>query len=175
MAAGYTLKMPSEEKRIKSKSEFLTEMATLLGGFCAEKLIFKEITTGASNDLERASDLARRIVKEYGMSSLGPVSFGGQDELVFLGREISEQRRYSEKVATEIDREVSKLIREAEYQASKILAKKKSVLKRIAETLIEKETIEKEEFDRLINGKKEKTSRPSTKKEKSVKVSGERA
>jgi len=174
MAAGYTLKMPAEEKRIKSKTEFLAEMATLLGGYCAERMKFGEITTGASNDLERASDLARRMVKEYGMSFLGPVSFGGQDELIFLGREISEQRRYSEKIATEIDKEVSKFIKEAEDRASKILAKKKAVLEKIAGTLIEKETIEKEEFDRLINSKKNKTPKPSTKKEKSVKVSGER-
>jgi len=152
----------------------LTEMATLLGGYCAERLKFGEITTGASNDLERASDLARRIVKEYGMSSLGPVSFGGQDELIFLGREISEQRRYSEKVATEIDREVSKLIKEAEDRASKILSKKKHVLEKIALTLIEKETIEKEEFDKLINNRKDKTLKRSTKREKSVRVSGER-
>ena len=149
-------------------------MATLLGGYCAERLKFGEITTGASNDLERASDLARRIVKEYGMSSLGPVSFGGQDELIFLGREISEQRRYSEKVATEIDREVSKLIKEAEDRASKILSKKKHVLEKIALTLIEKETIEKEEFDKLINNRKDKTLKRSTKREKSVRVSGER-
>jgi cell division protease FtsH len=108
------------------------------------------------------------------MSSLGPVSFGGQDELVFLGREISEQRNYSEKVATEIDREVSKLIREAEDRANKILLKKKVMLEKIAETLVEKETIEKEEFDKLIIAKKEKRTKPSTKKEKSVKVSGER-
>ncbi|MCX6760823.1 MAG: ATP-dependent zinc metalloprotease FtsH [Candidatus Nealsonbacteria bacterium] len=174
MAAGYTLKMPVEEKKIKSKKEFLTELATLLGGYCAERIKFGEITTGSSNDLERASDLARRIVKDYGMSSLGPVSFGGQNELVFLGREISEQRRYSEKVATEIDREVAKLIKEAEERANKILIKKKAMLEKIAETLIEKETIEKEEFDNLINAKKERASKPSTKKEKSVKVSGER-
>lgn len=175
MAAGYTLKMPSEEKRMKSKSEFLAEMATLLGGYCAEKMKFGEMTTGAGNDLERASDLARRIVKEYGMSSLGPISFGGRDELVFLGREISEQRNYSEKVATEIDKEVSRLIKDAEERANKILIRKKAVLEKIAETLIKEETIEKEEFDKIIGSKKEKSGKHSTKKEKSVKVSGERA
>jgi cell division protease FtsH len=164
MAAGYTLKMPAEEKKIKSKTEFSTELATLLGGYCAEKIKFGEITTGSSNDLERASDLARRIVKDYGMSSLGPVSFGGQDELVFLGREISEQRRYSEKVAVEIDKEVAKLIKEAEERANKILVGKKAVLEKIAETLIEKETIEKEEFDKLIKDKKENKPGPRQKK-----------
>ncbi|MBU3895975.1 ATP-dependent zinc metalloprotease FtsH [Patescibacteria group bacterium] len=150
MAAGYTLQMPSEEKRIKSKTEFLAEMATLLGGYSAERLAFKEITTGASNDLIRASDLARKLVKEYGMSALGPVSFGEKDDMVFLGREISEQRNYSEKVASEIDGEVDKFIRSAEKQATSILTKKRKLLDKLAKTLMEKETIEREEFEKII-------------------------
>jgi len=150
MAAGYTLKMPIEERRIKTKGEFLAEMATLLGGYCAERLKFKEITTGASNDLKRASAMARKLVKEYGMSALGPVSFGEKEELVFLGKEISEQRNYSEKVAFKIDKEVEKFIKAAEKEALKVLSKKKVLLEKIAQTLITKETIEKEEFDRLI-------------------------
>jgi cell division protease FtsH len=150
MAAGYTLQMPSEERKIKSKTEFLAEMATLLGGYCAERIIFKEMTTGASNDLTRASDLARKLVKEYGMSALGPVSFGEKEELVFLGKEISEQRNYSEKVAALIDEEVEKFIRNAEKQATDILSKRKKLLGKIAKTLIEKETIEREEFEKLI-------------------------
>jgi len=150
MAAGYTLKMPVEEKRIKTKKEFLAELATLLGGYCAEKVRFKEITTGASNDLEVASNLARKLVKEYGMSPLGPISFGEKEELVFLGKEISEQRNYSEKVATEIDKEVERFIKNAESTATKILMQKKKMLHKIAKTLIEKETIEKEEFEKLI-------------------------
>lgn len=158
MAAGYTLKMPSEERKIKSKSEFLAEMATLLGGYCAEKIKFREITTGAANDLERASDLARKLVKEYGMSSLGPISFGENEELVFLGKEISGQRNYSEKVAAQIDEEVQKFIKDAESQAIKILSKKKKLLDKIGKTLIEKETIEREEFERLI-GKRERNKR----------------
>jgi len=154
IAAGYTLKMPAEEKQIKTKKEFLAELATLLGGYCAERIKFKEITTGASNDLIRASDLARKLVKEYGMSALGPVSFGEKEELVFLGREISEQRNYSEKVAAKIDKEVEKFIKNAEREATKVLTKKKNLLEKIARTLIEKETIEREEFESLINGKK---------------------
>jgi len=150
LAAGYTLKMPKEERKIKTKSEFLAEMATLLGGYCAEKLKFGEITTGAANDLERASELARKLVKEYGMSSLGPVSFGEKEELVFLGKEISEQRNYSEKVAAEIDKEVSKFIKNAEGQARKILLKKKNLLDKVAKILIVKETIERGEFEKLI-------------------------
>jgi len=172
MAAGYTLKMPAEERKIIKKSEFLAELATLLGGYCAEKLKFGDITTGAANDLERASDLARRLVKEYGMSSLGPVAFGEKEELVFLGKEIGEQRNYSEKVAAQIDKEVAKFIKDAQNQAEKILNKKRHMLEKIARTLIEKETIEKEEFEELIK-KRNKTpeiKRPLTKGNKLLKV-----
>ncbi len=164
MAAGYTLKMPTEERRIKTKTEFLAEMATLLGGYCAEKLKFKEITTGAANDLERASDLARKLVKEYGMSPLGPISFGEKEELVFLGKEISEQRNYSEKVAAQIDKEVEKFVKNAEKDARKILLKRKKLLDKIAETLIEKETIEREEFESLIKESKKEKKRTKSKK-----------
>ncbi len=152
LAAGYTLKMPVEERRIKKKSEFVSEMATLLGGYCAEKLKFDEITTGAANDLEKASLLARKLVKEYGMSSLGPVSFGEKEELVFLGREISEQRNYSEEIAAKIDKEVSRFIEEAQKAAQKILTKRRKLLDKIAQALIEKETIEREEFENLMRG-----------------------
>jgi len=172
IAAGYTIKMPIEEKKIKAKSEFLAEIATLLGGYCAEKLKFGEITTGAANDLEKASELARKLVKEYGMSPLGPVSFGEKEELVFLGKEIGEQRNYSEKVAAQIDKEVTKFIKDAECRAEKVLTKKKKLLEKIAKTLIEKETIEREEFEELIKGrfKSPEIKKPLTKKEKSLKV-----
>ena len=153
-AAGYTLKVPDKETRMKTKTSFLAEISTLLGGYCAEKLTFKEVTTGASNDLERASTLARKLVKEYGMSSLGPISFGEKDELVFLGKEISEQRNYSEKVAIQIDEEVEKFIKIAEKEAMKILSKRKKLLAKIAGVLIEKETIEREEFEELMGEKK---------------------
>ncbi len=170
-AAGYTLKMPKEERKIKTKSEFLAEMATLLGGYCAEKLKFGEITTGAANDLERASELARKLVKEYGMSSLGPVSFGEKEELVFLGKEISEQRNYSEKVAAQIDKEVSKFIKNAEGQARKILLKKKKLLEKVAKILIAKETIERGEFEKLTGrGTEIKPKKLLIKKGKSIKV-----
>jgi cell division protease FtsH len=173
MAAGYTLKAPREERRIKTKSAFLAEMATSLGGYCAEKLKFGEITTGAANDLERATELARRLVKEYGMSSLGPVSFGERMGSMFLGRELAEYRNYSEKVAAKIDKEVEKFVRRAEETAARILAKKKNLLEMVAKTLIEKETIEKEEFENLIGTKKSeaiKFKKPSPPREKSIKV-----
>lgn len=156
MAAGYTLKVPTGDKRMRTKAEFLAEIATLLGGYTAEKLTFKEITTGASDDLKKASSLARRLVKEFGMSSLGPISYGEKEELIFLGKEISEQRNYSEKIAYKIDKEVEKFIINAQKEATKILIKRKALLAKIAKTLIVKETIEREEFERLINGDSKK-------------------
>jgi len=172
MAAGYTIKMPREEKRIITKTEFLGELATLLGGYCAERLKFGELTTGASNDLEKASQLARKLVKEYGMSSLGPVSFGEKEELVFLGKEISEQRNYSEKVAGQIDEEVERFIREAEVEAKKILAKRKILLEKLAKTLIEKETIEREEFEEIIYQRKPEKPEKETTKRTRLKIMG---
>jgi len=153
MAAGYTLQMPSEERKMTTKTQFMSEIATLLGGCSAEKLKFGEMTTGASNDLIRASDIARKIVKEYGMSPLGLISFGEKEEMVFLGKEISEQRNYSEEVASKIDKEVEKIIMTAEKTAQNILTKKKDLLDKIAKTLVEKETIEREEFEKLIKRK----------------------
>jgi cell division protease FtsH len=179
MAAGYTLSTPAKEKRLKTKTEFLSEMATLLGGYCAEKIKFGEMTTGASNDLERASSLARKLVKEYGMSKLGPIAFGEREESMFLGEEFGEYKNYSEEIARQIDKEVAGFINEAQNSAIKILKKKKNLLERIAKTLIEKETIEKEEFEGLLKGKKitaVKTPEPKkeennlTKNEESIKV-----
>ena len=152
MAAGYTLQMPSEERKMTTKSQFMSEIATLLGGCSAEKIKFGEMTTGAGNDLTRASDIARKIVKEYGMSPLGLISFGEKEEMVFLGKEISEQRNYSDEVASKIDKEVEKIINEAEKTAQSILRKRKNLLDKIAKTLVEKETIEREDFEKLING-----------------------
>jgi len=175
LAAGYTLKMPTEEKKIKTKSEFLAEMTTLLGGYCAEKLKYGEMTTGAANDLERATQLARKLVTEFGMSSLGPITFGKKEELMFLGRE-EVYRDYSEKVATKIDEEVEKFVKNAEETARKILSKKKNLLEKIAQRLIKKETIEKEEFEELVGRhsavvqEKFEPAAPSPERTKSVRV-----
>lgn len=166
MAAGYTLQVPTEERRIKTKTEFLSDIATLLGGYTAEKIKFNEITTGASNDLSRASEIARKLVKEYGMSSLGPISFGEKEELVFLGKEISEQRNYSEKIAIKIDEEVERIIKNAQKEAEIILKNNKKLLDRIAKILIEKETIEREEFEKLI--KENKVAKSVKKEEKKI-------
>ncbi|MDD5551795.1 MAG: ATP-dependent zinc metalloprotease FtsH [Candidatus Pacebacteria bacterium] len=150
MAAGYTLKLPSRDKYLKTKTEFVSELATLLGGYETEKMIFNEITTGASNDLRKSTDLARKLVMEYGMSRLGPVTFGKKESMVFLGKEITEQRNFSEEVAEKIDKEVERLINEAEKDASRVLAERKHLLEKIAKRLIKEETIERKEFEEII-------------------------
>ncbi len=152
-AAGYTLKLPVEDKHLHSRSEFLEELAVLLAGFTTEKIVFNEITTGASNDLQRASELARMLVTQYGMSDkMGPITYGRREELVFLGKEIATEKDYSEKVAAEIDKEVARLINEARENAQKIITENRNLLNKVANYLIEKETIEKEEFEKLMRG-----------------------
>jgi cell division protease FtsH len=155
MAAGYTLSLPRKEKRLKTKTEFLAEIAVLMGGYVAEYMVFNDVTTGASNDLKKATDLTRRLVMEYGMSDLGPITFGKKESLVFLGKEITEQRNFSEQVAEKIDKQIEKIIKEAENNAIKILGDKKDLLKKVAQELVKKETIERKEFEQLI-GRPEK-------------------
>ncbi len=150
-AAGYTLKLPTEDKHMRTKSEFLDELGVFLAGYAAEKIVFGELTTGATNDLVKATELARNLVMQYGMSDkLGPVAYGKKDELVFLGRELAEGRHYSERIAAEIDKEISIFIENAFETAKKIINKRRDKLDRIAEELIEKETIEKDEFEKLM-------------------------
>lgn len=150
-AAGYTMKLPQEDKNLHSKSEFLADLSVSLGGYATEKLIFNELTTGASNDLKVVTNLARKLVTTYGMSEkLGPITFGDHSEMIFLGREISEQKNYSEKIAAKIDEEIANFIDNAYKIASDILKKYKKHLTLIAERLIEVETIEREEFESLV-------------------------
>jgi len=153
-AAGYTLKLPEFDKHLHTKTEFKEELSVLLAGYFAEKIVFDEVTTGAGNDLEKATDLARRLVMRYGMSeNLGPRTFGETEDLIFLGREISTEKNYSEKVATEIDAEVHKFIDDAAAAAKKILTEKRALLDKITNRLIEEETIEKEEFEEIMKSK----------------------
>lgn len=152
-AGGYTLSVPTEDRNLRTRAYYVDELAVLLGGYAAEKLVFHDITTGPSNDLERATHLARGMVTRYGMSQLGPRTFGKKEELVFLGREISEERDYSNETAEKIDQEVSSLIQSAFETATKILSEKRETLNLIATTLLEKETLEKEEFDALAGNK----------------------
>lgn len=149
-AGGYTLSVPTEDKRLYSKAYFIDELATLLGGHVSEKMFMGDVTTGPSNDLERATHMARAMVTRYGMSTLGPRTFGKKEELIFLGREINEEKDYSEHTAEAIDAEVSNLIKDASATAEKILTEKKDVLQKIVAELLEKETIEKDEFNRIV-------------------------
>lgn len=150
-AGGYTLKLPSEDRHLHTRTEFFSDLAMMLGGYTAEQIVFNELTTGASNDLEKVTELARRIVTRFGMSDkLGPMTFGHQEELVFLGKEIHENRNYSEAVAEEIDKEVRRLITNAHRLAQKIIKERRQKLDEIARRLIEKETIEKEEFEAMM-------------------------
>ncbi|MDO8470136.1 MAG: ATP-dependent zinc metalloprotease FtsH [bacterium] len=151
MAGGYTIKLPLEERRLRTKKQFLTDLAVSFGGYVAELLTFGDITTGSSNDISQATELAHRLVTQYGMNeTLGPRSFGKQNDLIFLGREITSGKDYSEEVGAKIDAEVNRLIVNAVALAKKILTRQKRTLKSIAEHLIEKETIEYEEFNALM-------------------------
>jgi cell division protease FtsH len=156
-AGGYTMAVPTEDKHLHSKGYFVDELATFLGGYVSEFLKYNEVTTGASNDLERATQMARHMVTRYGMSNLGPRTFGKKEELVFLGREINEEKDYSENTAQAIDTEVSRFVQEAQKTAEKILTEKKAILEKIVAVLLEKETIEKEEFEEIIGKKIEET------------------
>ena len=144
--------VPTEDKSLHSREYFLDELVTLLGGYASEKLVFSDITTGPQSDLERATHLARNMVTRYGMSHLGARTFGKKEELVFLGREMHEERNYSEKTAQDIDKEVSDLVEEAFKRATNILSEKLDVLDKLARALLEKETIEKDELYEIVGG-----------------------
>jgi len=145
---GYTRLLPAEDRYLMTRSQFKDMIATLLAGQTAEELIYNETTTGAQNDIEEATKLARKMVTSYGMSQkLGPRTFGRKEEMVFLGREITEQRDYSEKVAQDIDEEVYSIIQHAQDEAKRLLTKNKARLVHITEKIIVQETIEGEELE----------------------------
>jgi cell division protease FtsH len=150
-AGGYTLKLPSHDRRLHKRAEFIDDMAMMLGGFIAEKETFGDVTTGASDDLRKCTDLARELVTRYGMSEvLGPRVFGNPQEMVFLGKSMREDRNYSEKTAEVIDAEVEKLVNSAMETARDIIRNEKIDLDKIAKKLIEDEVIEKEAFEALL-------------------------
>lgn len=150
-AAGFTLKLPIEDKKLHTKTEFLEELAVMLAGQIAEKIIFNEVTTGAQSDLRQATKLAKRLITEYGMSEkMGLRTFGEREEMIFLGKEIHERRDYSEKTAEEIDSEIHRMTEEAAKLAEKIIKEKRKYLDKIVVALKEKETIESEEFEALF-------------------------
>ena len=149
---GHTSLLPEEDRYLWTKNQFQDMLSVIMGGRVAEELVFNEVTTGASDDLERATKIALSMIKRYGMSeALGPRTFGKRDELVFLGREITEERDYSDKVAEEIDIEVKSLIHMAYQRTKDILVERKRKLVRIAEHLIEHEVVSGEPLNRLLN------------------------
>lgn len=157
-AGGYTLSAPSKDKRLLSRAYFIDELSVFLGGYVSEKLAFGDVTTGASNDLERATAMARNLVTRYGMSELGPRTFGHKQEMVFLGKEMHEEKNYSEKTAEDIDKQVTKFIADAYVVAERILTEKKNELEKIVATLIAEETMEQEEFNAIVGIKKKESS-----------------
>ena len=152
MALGYTMALPTEDRYLQSKSEFEDKIAGLLAGNVAERLVFGDTTTGSSNDIEKATDLSRRMVTEFGMSDrLGPLSFGKRDELVFLGREIGEQRNYSDEIAKQIDEEVRAIIDRAYERASHVLETHRDRLEALAQKLIAEETVDSTAFETIFS------------------------
>jgi cell division protease FtsH len=152
MALGYTMQLPTEDRFLLAKGEIVDRITVLLGGRVSEELIFHEVTTGAQDDLQKATNLARKMVTEYGMSAkLGPLALGRKHEQVFLGRDIMEERNYSEEVASQIDAEVRAIVDACYANAYHLLETNIDKLHRLAEALLEKETVEADEVDRLLS------------------------
>jgi cell division protease FtsH len=153
MALGVTMQLPVDDKHSYTKQYLETQLTGLMGGRIAEEIFMQHMTTGAGNDIERATDLARKMVCEWGMSELGPLSFGKKEEQIFLGREIAQHRDYSEATAILIDEEVRRIVGEAYTRARKIIEERSDALVRVAETLLEREVLDGDEIRALIAGK----------------------
>ena len=148
---GYTQSLPADDRTLMARKKLISEMVSALGGRAAEEIVFDDITSGASSDIERVTQMARNMVTRLGMSeALGPMVYGQKEELIFLGREISEQRDYSEAVAQQIDLEVRKLVNEAHIKAKEILTQYRDRLDAVANKLLEVETITREEFESIF-------------------------
>jgi len=152
-ALGYTISLPGEDKFLTTRAELQDTMAMTLGGRAAEEICFDEITTGASNDLEKVTATAKQMVMRFGMSEkLGPRVFGHDHGQPFLGREFSSEPDYSDEIAREIDDEIRRIIESAHVQAKEILSQRREALTKLSEVLLKRETIEKEQFERLLDG-----------------------
>jgi cell division protease FtsH len=152
-ALGVTASLPVEDKHNRSRTEFMNDIAILLGGRAAEELILKEVTTGASNDLERATNLSHRMICEFGMNDrLGPRTFGRKDREIFLGRDFARERNYSEETAEAIDEEIRKIITESYGRTMTLLKKNRDRLTRLADALLEREVLDGDEVDRILRG-----------------------
>jgi len=150
MALGYTLQLPIEDKYLITKAEVVDQLTVMLGGRVAEEMIFNEVTSGAHNDLQRATELAKKMVCEFGMSKLGPRTFGKKDRQIFLGRDIAEMKDYGEETADLIDKEVISIVEDCHVRAKKIVSQNKKSLVSLAEKLIEKETLEGDELEKTF-------------------------
>jgi len=151
-ALGYTLTLPTEDRYLVTKAELTEEMSVILGGRAAEEVVFGDVTTGASDDIDKVTKIARSMVCEYGMSSLGPVQLGHKDDPVFLGRDMSSAPDYSDRVAADIDREIHALIDDAFERSKEMLRSHRKLLDRIVEVLIERETIAAAELEKIFKG-----------------------
>jgi cell division protease FtsH len=152
-ALGLTISLPAEDKFLRTRSALLEEMAMVLGGRASEELVFHEITTGAANDLERVTELAKQMVMRLGMSEkLGPRVLGRNDSMPFLGRDLGTQPDYSDEIAREIDQEITRIIEDAHERARAVLVERMDDLHRLSGLLIEHETIDREQFERLLAG-----------------------
>ena len=166
MALGLTQQLPEDDKYINSRDYLIDQVTVLFGGRGAEELVFNQITTGAGNDIERATELARRMVCEWGMSNqLGPLSFGKREELIFLGREVAQQQDYSESTAVDIDREVKKIVTESYERARNVLKDNLDTLHRLASTLLERESLDAGEIELIVRGEDLPNRPPPTKQE----------
>jgi cell division protease FtsH len=152
MALGLTMQLPLDDKHSYSKDYLVAQLAILMGGRVAEEEFMHHVTTGAGNDIERATDLARKMVCEWGMSELGPMSFGKKEEQIFLGREIAQHRDYSEATAIEIDRQVRGLVDGGYQEARNLITERREAVIRIAEALLEREVLDGAEVRSLIDG-----------------------
>jgi cell division protease FtsH len=151
MALGVTISLPEEDRYLVSKAELMDEIASIMGGRVAEEIVFGDVTSGAENDIQRATQMARRMVTQWGMSDrLGTVAMGHKEELVFLGRDLGEQRNYSEEVAAIIDEEIRKIIQHGYETAKRILTSRRANMDTVVEKLMVVETIDSAELDRLM-------------------------
>lgn len=166
MALGVTMQLPLDDKLSHDKKDLEARLAILMAGRIAEEIFLDQMTTGAGNDIERATEMAHKMVCEWGMSELGPLSFGKKDEQIFLGREIAQHRDYSEETAIKIDQQVRRLVEDGYNTAKKIIDGRQDAMVRIAEALLEREVLDGAEVLDLINGKPlsqiAKTPKPTT-------------
>ena len=154
MALGVTMQLPIDDKHTYTKDYLETRLAIMMGGRVAEELFLNTMTTGAGNDIEQATELARKMVCEFGMSEMGPITFGKKEEQIFLGREIAQHRDYSEDTAIKIDQEVRKLVNNGYTTAKQILSDNRDTLESIARALIEREVLDANEIKLLVDGKR---------------------